>query len=145
MRIQNLNDEAAEFNYYAGEVEARYWIDTGDLLFAWSGTPGTSFGAFIWNRGKAILNQHIFRVEPCGIIDKWFLKSCFEGRMDVIISKAHGGVGLRHITKAELEKIEFVLPPMERQVQFASFCRQSDKSKYQIQKLIRLEVFPDVQ
>jgi type I restriction enzyme S subunit len=83
VRIQNLNDEAATFNYFEGDIEDKYWIDNDDLLFAWSGTPGTSFGAFIWNCGKAVLNQHIFRVEPASSIDKWFLMVCFEGVMSL--------------------------------------------------------------
>lgn len=136
VRIQNLNDVNADYNYYEGTIEDKYWINDEDLLFAWSGTPGTSFGAFIWNRGKAVLNQHIFRVEPDSCIDKWFLMTCFEGRMDLIISKAHGGVGLRHITKAELEKIEFLLPPMPTQLQYAAFVRQSDKSKFELEQAL---------
>lgn len=143
VRIQNLNDVTAEFNYYAGKIEDKYWIDNEDLLFAWSGTPGTSFGAFIWNRGKAVLNQHIFRVEPYSRIDKWFLMTCFEGRMDLIISKAHGGVGLRHITKAELEKIEFLLPPMPEQLRYAAFVRQSDKSKLTLSFQTRSNLIAD--
>src|SRR5438445_8644369 len=63
VRIQNLNDPAAPYNHYSGQVRDRFMIDTGDLLFAWSGTPGTSFGAHIWGGGKAVLNQHIFKVD----------------------------------------------------------------------------------
>ena len=59
VRIQNLNDESKSFNYCNFEVEERFHIKTGDLLFSWSGTPGTSFGAFFWNRGKGFLNQHL--------------------------------------------------------------------------------------
>ena len=83
-----------------------------------------------------MLNQHIFRVEPAPFIDKWFLRACFEGRMDLIISKAHGGVGLRHITKAELEKIEFLLPPMPEQLRYAAFVQQSDKSKFEMEQAL---------
>ena len=130
VRIQNLNDPSAEFNYCSGEIEDKFWIDTGTLLFAWSGTPGTSFGAFIWTGGKAVLNQHIFQVYPCAEISKLFLKCSFEGHMDEIIEKAHGGVGLRHITKQELEKIELLVPPMDVQDSFVAFAQQSDKSKF---------------
>ena len=63
VRIQNLNDESKPFNYCDFDVEKRFHINSGDLLFSWSGTPGTSFGAFFWNRGKGFLNQHIFRVD----------------------------------------------------------------------------------
>lgn len=127
VRIQNLNDPNAEFNYCSGDVEDKFWIDTGTLLFAWSGTPGTSFGAFIWAGGKAVLNQHIFQVYPCAEISKQFLKCSFEGHMDEIIERAHGGVGLRHITKQELERIELLVPPMAVQDDFVAFAQQSDK------------------
>ena len=130
VRIQNLNDPNAEFNYCSGDVEDKFWIDTGTLLFAWSGTPGTSFGAFIWAGGKAVLNQHIFQVYPCAEISKQFLKCSFEGHMDEIIKRAHGGVGLRHITKQELERIELLVPPMAVQDDFVAFAQQSDKSKF---------------
>lgn len=55
---------------------------------------------------------------------------------EITLSKAHGGVGLRHITKAELEKIEFLLPPMPKQLQYAAFVRQSDKSKFELEQAL---------
>lgn len=136
VRIQNLNDPNAEFNYCSGDIEDKFWIDTGTLLFAWSGTPGTSFGAFIWAGGKAVLNQHIFQVYPCAEISKQFLKCSFEGHMDEIIERAHGGVGLRHITKQELERIELLVPPMAVQDDFVAFAQQSDKSKFELEKAL---------
>ena len=63
VRIQNLNNLEASFNNYDGDIGDRFLIERGDLLFAWSGTPGTSFGAHIWRGGRAALNQHIFRVD----------------------------------------------------------------------------------
>jgi type I restriction enzyme, S subunit len=62
VRIQNLNNSEASFNYYEGDLPEKFLLNNGDLLFAWSGTPGTSFGAHIWRGGKAWLNQHIFKV-----------------------------------------------------------------------------------
>ena len=59
-----------------------------------------------------------------------FLKCTFDGRIDEIIKRAHGGVGLRHITKQELEQIDFLLPPIPIQQQYAYFVQQSDKSKF---------------
>lgn len=136
VRIQNLNDETAKFNYFNGEIEGKYRIQSGALLFSWSGTPGTSFGAFIWNRGEAVLNQHIFNVIPHIGIDKMFLKVTLDGRLDEIIEKAHGGVGLRHITKSELEAIKILMPPMPIQKQFVELVQQADKSKFKLQRTI---------
>ena len=64
VRIQNLNDKNAPYNYCNTPCEEKYYLHGGELLFSWSGTPGTSFGAFIWHGGKAVLNQHIFIVYP---------------------------------------------------------------------------------
>ena len=110
VRIQNLNNEKSEFNYCDPDiVDSKYIIDDGTLLFSWSGTPGTSFGAYVWNRGKAALNQHIFIVKPKDI-EKYFLRMSIDANMSAIIEKSHGGAGLRHITKSELEDISIFVP-----------------------------------
>ena len=116
VRIQNLNDPAAPFNRYDGEVRPCFLIDSGDLLFAWSGTPGTSFGAHIWNGGPAVLNQHIFKVIfDQKKIDKQFFRLAINQKLDELIDKAHGGVGLRHVTKGRFEATEVDLPPLKEQ------------------------------
>lgn len=112
IRIQNLNDPSAPFNYCDFEVPEKFHVKDGDLLISWSGTPGTSFGAFIWDRGGAVLNQHIFRVElrHSSLFPK-YIQTAVNARLDEMISRAHGGVGLRHITKGELEAIGIPIPP----------------------------------
>ncbi|MGE9999735.1 restriction endonuclease subunit S [Desulfovibrio sp. SGI.133] len=116
VRIQNLNSPNNKFNYYDGIIEDKFLINSGDLLFAWSGTPGTSFGAHIWKGGKALLNQHIFRVDfEKKIILKIFFKYAINYRLNEFIVKAHGGAGLQHITKRNFENTSIPLPPLEVQ------------------------------
>jgi type I restriction enzyme S subunit len=116
VRIQNLNNPKAPFNRFNGDVKPRFRIDSGALLFAWSGTPGTSFGAHIWNGGPAVLNQHIFRVDfDEEVIDKRFLRLAINQKLDELIDKAHGGVGLRHVTKGRVEETEIDVPPLDEQ------------------------------
>lgn len=116
VRIQNLNRPKSTFNYYAGPVQEKFLIDNQDLLFAWSGTPGTSFGAHIWTGGRAVLNQHIFKVEfDEDLTDRVFLKHAINQTLDEQIAKAHGGVGLRHVTKGKFEDTNLSLPPLPEQ------------------------------
>lgn len=117
VRIQNLNRLDAPFNYCDPErARDRVIIDDGAFLISWSGTPGTSFGAFIWDRGRAILNQHIFRCEfRQEAFEASYLRLAINGRLEEMISKAHGGVGLQHITKGELESLLIALPPTAEQ------------------------------
>jgi type I restriction enzyme S subunit len=116
IRIQNLNNENAPFNKCSTDLDPKIHVRNGDFLISWSGTPGTSFGAFIWNRGFAFLNQHIFRCELVeGVFEKEYLRLAVNARLDEMISRAHGGVGLRHITKGNLESILIPLPPLNEQ------------------------------
>jgi type I restriction enzyme, S subunit len=116
IRIQNLNNENATFNRCKIDVDPKVHVNDGEFLISWSGTPGTSFGAFIWNRGFAYLNQHIFRCELAqGVFVKEFLRFAVNARLDEMISHAQGGVGLRHITKGKLENIYLPLPPLAEQ------------------------------
>src|SRR6185436_4027186 len=90
IRIQNLNEEAASFNYFSDTLPDRFKIVNGDLLFAWSGTPGTSFGAHIWKRGPAWLNQHIFKVEfDRDSLDSRFLRYAINQNLASYIRQAH--------------------------------------------------------
>ena len=116
VRIQNLNNPTASFNRYDGEVKDKFLIDTGDFLISWSGTPGTSFGAHVWERGPAVLNQHIFKSIIIGdAFEIPFLKLAINSRLLELIEQAHGGVGLQHITKPKLEAVALTLPPRAEQ------------------------------
>ncbi|MGH1572556.1 restriction endonuclease subunit S [Methylobacterium sp. P31] len=131
VRIQNLNKSDAKFNYYDGKIESKYLIENGDLLFAWSGTPGTSFGAHVWTGQKAVLNQHIFNIKfRRETIDTDFFKYAINQTLDEQIEKAHGGVGLRHVTKGKFEETRIPLPPLSEQRRIvAKIGKLSAKSK----------------
>jgi type I restriction enzyme M protein len=112
IRIQNLNNQKSDFNYFKGNVQERFYVNKGDLLFSWSGSKGTSFGAHIWHGDKAILNQHIFRVEHSSKVLRPFLYLILNKAVTEIEENLNGGVGLVHITKGNLEKIRVPLPPL---------------------------------
>lgn len=113
VRIKNLNDPEAPFNYFNGKLSDKFRLYGGELLFAWSGTPGTSFGAHIWRGGDAWLNQHIFNVHFDETRwDKRFLRLAINQNLMEYIRAAHGAAGLAHITKGKFEKS--VLPRPER-------------------------------
>jgi type I restriction enzyme M protein len=116
VRIQNLNNTDSSFNYFTGEVSERNIINKGELLFSWSGSRGTSFGAHIWKGGRAALNQHIFKVVfDEGRATKMYLFQALNKAVTEVEENLHGGVGLVHITKSDLEKIAIPLPPLDVQ------------------------------
>lgn len=113
IRIQNLNDPESAFNYCSGPVEDRHRIETGDLLFAWSGTTGTSFGARIWGGPVGVLNQHIFKVVPDQ--KKLSFRYAFlvlRNVQESIEKQAHGfKASFVHVKKSDLVGVLLPLPP----------------------------------
>nr|WP_315540338.1 restriction endonuclease subunit S [uncultured Haemophilus sp.] len=110
VRIQNLNNPNAEYNYYDGNIEEKYYIRNGDLLFAWS----ASLGAYIWKGKDAFLNQHIFKVLPKENIDKTFIYYLLDKVTNELYAKAHGS-GMVHVTKGKFEATSVNIPPFETQ------------------------------
>lgn len=116
IRIQNLNNPEAHFNYYEGELPEKFRVTKGDLLFAWSGTPGTSFGAHLWRGEDAWLNQHIFKVTYLpDQFDKKFLQLAINQNLREYVQVAHGGAGLAHITKGKFESSILPAPSLAEQ------------------------------
>lgn len=112
IRIQNLNDPNSEFNYFAGQVDDRHLVQSGTLLFAWSGTKGTSFGARIWTGATGVLNQHIFKVVPNH-------KKLTQGYSFLVLGKvqeeiekqAHGfKASFVHVKKSDLVSVLLPIP-----------------------------------
>jgi len=125
IRIQNLNDVTKSFNYWAGSPERQVMVNSGDVLLGWSGTPGTSFGAHVWDREPGVLNQHIFRVDLDGtrIAKEWAVPA-INHQLEFLIGKAHGGVGLRHVKKAEVESLLIPLPSLTEQKRIAGILKE---------------------
>ena len=110
IRIQNLNDHNASYNYTTATYEDKYLIKDGDLLFAWA----ASLGTYIWNGGDAWLNQHIFKVDPKEYMDKSFLYYSFIYLISEFYRQSHGS-GMVHITKGKFENTPILIPPLTEQ------------------------------
>lgn len=102
VRIQNLNNENAPYNYYDGEVPDKVKIQNGDLLISWS----ASLGAYIWHGGNAFLNQHIFKVAfDKTDIDKFFLKYAVTSKLAAMAEQVHGAT-MKHIVKKDFDNTQ---------------------------------------
>ena len=119
IRIQNLNDPNAYYNYTRNEYEEKYLIKKGDLLFAWA----ASLGTYIWKGEDAWLNQHIFKVVPYPFMDKKYLYYAFHAMIAEFYRKSHGS-GMIHITRKQFEEITLWLPPLTEQHRIVHYLQQ---------------------
>ncbi len=113
IRIQNLNDTDSLYNYWPGPVEDRHRIEAGDLLFAWSGTKDTSFGARVWEGPTGVLNQHIFKVIPHQkTLTPAYAFLVLRKVQENIEKQAHGfKASFVHVKKSDLVGVQLPIPP----------------------------------
>ena len=115
IRIQNLNG-SQDFNYYAGAPNPSWIVEPGELLFAWAGVKGVSFGPTIWRGPRGLLNQHIYRILPATQIELDWLYLQLQHVTALIEASAHGfKSSLVHVRKSDITGQVCFLPPIEEQ------------------------------
>lgn len=87
-------------------VPTKYIIKNGDVIFSWSATLFVD----LWNGGKAVLNQHLFKVTSKEY-PKWFYLLATKYHIDrwtrEISAKA---TSMGHIKREDLENAEIIIP-----------------------------------
>jgi type I restriction enzyme S subunit len=138
IRIQNLNSEKAKFNYFEGKVDDKFHVKKGDLLFAWSGSKGSSFGARVWVGIPAILNQHIFRVVPdTDVLTPKFSFYILRQVQEQIEKMAHGfKSSFVHVKKNDLSSTLLPIPSIKEQTAITNALSDVDALLRELDKLI---------
>ena len=119
------------------ELDDKYVIDNGDVLFSWSG----SLEVVIWQYGKGALNQHLFKVSS-EIYPKWFyyhwvlhhLKE-FKG---IASSKA---TTMGHINRKHIDLAQVIVPDNKTfkrlDFLFSPILEKLENNQTQIQSLTK--------
>lgn len=111
IRIQDLTGNSYDLGYYNGDYPKKIELNDGDVLISWS----ASLGVYLWNRGKALLNQHIFKVVFDKVeIDKFYYMYAVEYNLDKMSLKTHGAT-MKHITKKDFDNVVIPYPDLEYQ------------------------------
>ena len=116
IRIQDLTGNSYQMNRYSGQYPSKIEINNGDVLISWS----ASLGVYEWNHGKALLNQHIFKVVFDKVeIDKKYFIYAIEHSLAEMESKTHGAT-MKHIVKKDFDNTEIPYPSIEEQCMIAA-------------------------
>ena len=116
IRIQDLTGNSYQANFFSGQIDDRFKVHSGDILISWS----ASLGIFEWQRGDAVLNQHIFKVVFDKIdIDKYFFVHQLRMLLDRFASEAHGAT-MKHLTRPVFNALPFYAPSLDKQKKISS-------------------------
>ena len=116
IRIQDLTGNAYDLGFYNGDYPKRIEINDGDVLISWS----ASLGVYVWNRGRALLNQHIFKVEFDKVnIDKSYFVYAVRQKLAEMALKTHGAT-MKHIVKKDFEETLIPYPSQKKQIEIGT-------------------------
>lgn len=115
IRIQDLTGNAYDLGFYDGNYPERIEINDGDVLISWS----ASLGVYVWNKGKALLNQHIFKVafDKCEVNREYFVYAV-RYKLKEMKSKTHGAT-MKHIVKKDFDNTLIPFPAFDEQRRIA--------------------------
>ena len=116
IRIQDLTGNSYDLGFYNGEYPEKVEINNGDILISWS----ASLGVYEWNRGKALLNQHIFKVvfDKLDVNKKYFVFAV-KYNLKEMEKRTHGAT-MKHITKKDFDNVLVPFPPLNKQQKIAA-------------------------
>lgn len=151
IRIQDLTGTSYQLNYYDGEYPKNIEINDGDVLISWS----ASLGVYIWSKGKALLNQHIFKVIfDKASIDKKYFVFAVKYKLKEMQNKTHGAT-MKHIVKKDFDNTLIPYPNEDKQKKIAYILEKVseiiENEKYQLELLDNLiksrfvEMFGDIE
>ena len=116
IRIQDLTGNAYDVGFYNGDYPERIEINDGDVLISWS----ASLGVYVWNKGKALLNQHIFKVAFDKLdVNKHYFVFAVRHKLKEMESKTHGAT-MKHIVKKDFDNTLVPFPSLEKQAEAAN-------------------------
>lgn len=124
IKIAELNNGIKSNTEYSNkmDIDKKYLLSKGDLLFSWSGNPKTSIDSFLYPFNEGWLNQHIYKVVENEIIKKqylYFLLKYLKPNFERIASNKQT-TGLGHVTKADFKKIIVRIPSLLEQKTIAA-------------------------
>jgi len=100
---QGVKDDTPRCN--EEEIDPKFWIEAGDLLFSWS----ADLGAYRWPHEPGLLNQHLFKVDPVEGMSVEFLFHALQSAIPQFWDRAQGTT-MRHIKRSALSEVTTTVP-----------------------------------
>ncbi|MCU4549328.1 restriction endonuclease subunit S [Acinetobacter baumannii] len=139
IKIKELNNGVcSDTPYFSNDLSEKYRINSGDILFSWSG----SLIVQRWSNGSGWLNQHLFKVVPNQIMTLelffYHLKNSIP-YLEVLTT----GATMKHIKRKELKQVKVLVPSEDVQIKFRNFIeplwKELDLLSSQLKILINLK------
>lgn len=132
VRIAQITGSQGIVDRFPGRLPDTFRIDSGDLIFSWSGT----LAVVRWEGGPAWLNQHLFKVIPVASVEKSLLFHLLQASVAEMNKRTHGST-MKHIKRGELREFFLSIPAAaDEQQMLASVLDALDTAIHETEAII---------
>ena len=145
IRMNNITYEGAldlsdikRIDVADSEIE-NYIVRYGDVLFNRTNSRDLVGKTCVFDqKNPMIIAGYIIRLRMNGLVLPEYLSLFMNTRYakKLLLSMAKGAVGQANINAKELQDISIIIPPIDEQREFLTLVRQSDKSKFELEKAL---------
>lgn len=145
IRMNNITYEGAldlsdikRIDVADSEIE-NYIVRYGDVLFNRTNSRDLVGKTCVFDqKNPMIIAGYIIRLRMNGLVLPEYLSLFMNTRYakKLLFSMAKGAVGQANINAKELQDISIIIPPIDEQREFLTLVRQSDKSKFELEKAL---------
>lgn len=114
-------------------------VRNGDVLFNRTNSRDLVGKTCVFDRDEPmVIAGYIIRLRMNGRVAPEYLSHFMNTQYakQLLLGMAKGAVGQANINAKELQSIKIIIPPMDEQKQFLALVRQSDKSKFELEKAL---------
>ena len=125
----------------ASEVDEKYIVELGDVIFSWSG----SLVLKIWDGEKCVLNQHLFKITS-EKYPKWFFYFWTKYHLEKFIAIANAkATTMGHIKRGDLSSSMVLVPPDSKMERISEVMQVNfDKMISNLKQIRTLEKLRDI-
>ncbi|WP_257387601.1 restriction endonuclease subunit S [Tahibacter caeni] len=132
IRIAQITGTQGIVDRYPRLLPNTFRIDSGDLIFSWSGT----LAVVRWAGGPSWLNQHLFKVVPAPGIERSLLFHVLQASVAAMNKRTHGST-MKHIKRGELREFFVSIPvAVDEQRKLASVLDNLDTTIQETEAII---------
>ena len=140
VRITDITDDGALNNDVksASKVDEKYLLNDGDILLARTGATVGKTCRYRKSYGRAIFAGFLIRLVPdiSKVLPDYLFQFTKSDYYWDFVKTAQHVVAQPNINAQEYGELQILIPPLEKQQEYVDFVKQSDKSKFELNRAL---------
>lgn len=120
------------------EIQKRCQIEIGDILLSKSGSLGSPVIVKTTQKLGLFESLAVIKYDRAKLLPEFLCEQLKTDRIQKQFKIGTKGVAIKHLHLGVIADTDVVVPPISLKNEFATFVQQIDKSKFEIEKIVKM-------